>query len=300
MRTSASRGVVSTLLRRTPAGHPREIGKESRILKVVPLAQVIGLRAFHVTSGPMPQSHIHPELEFNLVLSGTARYTTSAGAVDLPRGRLAVFWGGYPHRLVSERDVDFLWVTVPLSAVIGQPALQSALDRLLQGHFLYGTARESAHDRFLMRRWEEELRLGRRPVADEAEICLLELHARLARLATGRRPATGAVEARSAERMLAVIARGYTGDLTVEEIAQAAGVHPTYAALAFKQALGMPVWQYVTQLRLAHARRLLSGTDWGVDRIAHASGFQTRSSFYRAFRQAHDQTPTEYRSAGET
>ncbi|MFI6290834.1 helix-turn-helix domain-containing protein [Nonomuraea sp. NPDC050790] len=263
----------------------------------MPLAQVIGLRAFHVTSGPMPRSHIHPELEFNLVLSGSARYATAAGEVDLPRGRLAVFWGGYPHRLVSERDVDLLWVTVPLSAVIGRPILQDAVDRLLRGHFLYGAAREAAHDRFLMRRWEQELRLGRSP-ADEAEICLLELHARLARLANGRRPATAAVEARSAERMLAVIARGYTGDLSVEEIADAAGAHPTYAALAFKQALGMSVWQYVTQLRLAHARRLLSGTDWGVDRIAHASGFQTRSSFYRAFRRAHGQSPGEYRSAG--
>ncbi|MEU1390129.1 MULTISPECIES: helix-turn-helix domain-containing protein [unclassified Nonomuraea] len=259
------------------------------------LAQVIGLQAFHVTSGPMPRSHIHPEVEFNLVLSGTARYATVGGEVDLPPGRLAVFWGGYPHRLLTAEGVDFLWATVPLSAVIGHDRLRGAVERALSGEFLYGTAAEGEHDRFLMGRWDRELR--HEPAPAVAEVCLLEMHARLARL-TGepreRAPAEAAA-AGSAERMLAVVARRYTDRLSVEEIAEAAGVHPTYAALAFKRALGMPVWQYVTRLRVAHACRLLLVTGWGVDRVAHASGFQTRSSFYRAFGESTGLTPTEFR-----
>ncbi|NUP82905.1 MAG: helix-turn-helix domain-containing protein [Nonomuraea sp.] len=259
------------------------------------LAQVIGLQAFHVTSGPMPRSHLHPELEFNLVLSGTARYATAGGEVDLPSGRLAVFWGGYPHRLLTAEGVDFLWATVPLSAVIGHEPLRGTVERALSGEFLYGTTAEGEHDRFLMGRWDQELR--HEPSPSAAEVCLLEMHARLARLTAGPRaaPAPDAAAAGSAERMLAVVARRYTDRLTVEEIAEAAGVHPTYAALAFKRALGMPVWQYVTRLRVAHARRLLLVTDWGVDRVAHESGFQTRSSFYRAFGESTGLTPTRFR-----
>ncbi|MFE3451685.1 helix-turn-helix domain-containing protein [Nonomuraea sp. NPDC059194] len=263
------------------------------------LVQVIGLQAFHVTSGPMQRAHIHPELEFNLVLSGTATYATIDGTVDLPPGRLAVFWGGYPHRLLTAEGVDFLWATVPLSAVIGHEPLLGAVDRMLTGEFLYGTAAEAAPDRFLMHRWDQELR--HEPAPQTAEICLLEMHARLARLGGGGLPSAtgaGAAQARSAERILAVVARRYTERLTVEEIARAASVHPTYAALAFKQALGMSVWQYVTRLRVAHACRLLLVTDWGIDRVAHASGFQTRSSFYRAFTGSLHQTPTDYRRDG--
>lgn len=232
----------------------------------------------------MPRAHIHPELELNLVLSGTVTYATVTGHVDLPPGRLAVFWGGYPHRLVTEHDVDFLWATVPLAAVAGHPVLE----RALSGTFLYGEADEGPHDRFLMGRWAAE---------EPSEIALMEIHARLARLAAALPPpaAKGAAEARAAERMLAVVASHYTEDLSVESIAAGAGVHPVYGAQAFKQALGMPVWQYVTQLRLAHARRLLTGTGWGVDRVAHESGFQTRSSFYRAFREGVGGTPSEYR-----
>ncbi|MEV0586173.1 helix-turn-helix domain-containing protein [Nonomuraea sp. NPDC050310] len=264
------------------------------------LVQVVGLQAFHETAGSMPRAHIHPELEFNLVLSGTARYATVSGEVDLPRGRLAVFWGGYPHRLLTAERVDLLWATVPLSAVIGHDPLRGAVERALSGEFLYGTAAEGEHDRFLMSRWDHELR--HEPPRPVAEVCLMEMHARLARLGgdPGERSGSGAAAAGSAERMLAVVARRYTDKLSVEEIADAAGVHPTYAALAFKQALGMPVWQYVTRLRVAHACRLLQATDWGIDRVAHASGFQTRSSFYRAFAGSLGQTPTEFRQRGVT
>jgi transcriptional regulator GlxA family with amidase domain len=62
----------------------------------------------------------------------------------------------------------------------------------------------------------------------------------------------------------------------------------------------MPVWQYVTRLRVAHACRLLLVTDWGIDRVAHASGFQTRSSFYRAFSESLGQTPTRFRQRAAT
>ncbi|NUR89541.1 MAG: cupin domain-containing protein, partial [Nonomuraea sp.] len=163
------------------------------------VAQVVGLRAFHVTSGPMPRSHIHPELEFNLVLSGTARYATAGGEVDLPPGRLTVFWGGYPHRLLTAEGVDLLWATVPLSAVIGHDPLRGTVERALAGGFLHGTPEEGEHDRFLMGRWDRELRHDPSPAV--TEVCLLEMHARLARLTGGpRRAAHDAGAAGSAER----------------------------------------------------------------------------------------------------
>lgn len=257
------------------------------------LAQVIGLRASQVVSGTMPLPHLHPEVELNLALSGRLRYVFASGPVELPSGRLAAFWGGYPHRLLTDDPVELLWATVPLSAVAAQPVLRGVVERLLQGELLYGGADEREHDLFLLRRWERELA----PTAPTAHVCLLEMQARLARLMEGAPlvQAGAGGDARVAERMLAFIARFYTGPLSVARVAEGAGAHPTYAALAFKQVLGMAVWEYVTHLRVAHARRLLAETDWGVDRVALASGFQTRSSFYRAFRAACGMTPKQFR-----
>ncbi|NUR92292.1 MAG: helix-turn-helix domain-containing protein [Nonomuraea sp.] len=258
----------------------------SQILNVVTHGLLAG-RA----SGPMEREHLHPEIELNLLLSGSARYQS----FELRPRRLAVFWGGYPHRLVSG-EADLLWATMPLSTVVGEHALAGALERLMRGEILYGTPKEAPHDRFLLQRWATELD-GAQDTAT-SEVCRFEMYARLARLAHDVKPAAGAesLPARAAEQLLVVVATRYTEDLSVEEIARAAGVHPTYAAQAFSKVFGMPLWQYVTRLRVAHAERLLSSTGWGVDRVAHESGFQTRSAFYRAFRQVTGDSPGRYRS----
>ncbi|WP_214317442.1 helix-turn-helix domain-containing protein [Nonomuraea sediminis] len=272
----------------------------SPILKVsivvgVPHVAMHGLLAGRGGADPMPRPHLHPELELNLVLSGTVSYAMPLGTLTLPRRRLVVFWGGYPHRLLADGGADFLWATMPLSTVIGEHALRAALDRLVRGELLYGRPSEAPHDRFLLSRWIENL--SGTPDPTVSEVCRFEMYARLARLAHEAGPAAGAtpMPARAAEQLLVVAATRYTEDLSVAEIARAAGVHPVYAAHTFKQVFGMPLWEYVTRLRVAHARRLLAGTGWGVDRIAHASGFQTRSAFYRAFRKEHDAPPTSYR-----
>jgi AraC-like DNA-binding protein len=174
--------------------------------------------------------------------------------------------------------------------------LQTAVGELLAGRVLVGTAREAPYDRLLMSRWVDDLASGSDPGRREA--CLLEMLARLARLAAAAGSASGTVaktDFGTAELLLAVIARNYTDSLSVAEIAGRAGTHPTYAAQVFKDSFGLPLWRYATQLRVAHARSLLAGTDWGIDRVAHASGFQTRSSFYRAFRREAGTTPTDYR-----
>ncbi|MGV9454373.1 helix-turn-helix domain-containing protein [Streptomyces sp. NPDC003635] len=254
----------------------------------------IGLDASRLTTVAMSRGHLHLEVEFNLLLAGTAWYEVGARTIELRTGRLTAFWGGYPHLMHTEGPVELIWATAPLGALTGQPVTQSAVSSLLAGGVLHGSSREAAHDGLLMSRWVGELSDGAR---SRHQVCLLEMVARLARLA-----ATGGLDVRprtvhspAAERMLTVIARCYTERLCVAEIAERADTHPTYAAQVFKDTFGMSVWHYVTQLRIAHARSLLAGTSWGIDRIAHASGFQTRSSFYRAFRSGTGSTPTAYR-----
>lgn len=257
-----------------------------------PDVHTIGLDAARLTSSSMFRGHLHPEVEFNLLLSGDAQYEVGARTIEVPAGRLAVFWGGYPHRMHVGSSVEMMWATVPLGALAGQSASRSAVNALLAGRVLCGTALEAPLDHLLMSRWVDDLGVDGRH-----EVCLLEMLARLARLAASANPTANptAPHSDAAERMLAVISRCYRDSLSVADIAERAGTHPTYAAQAFKDAFGVSIWHYVTQLRVAHASSLLASTDWGVDRIAHTSGFQTRSSFYRAFRSQVGTTPTAYR-----
>ncbi len=255
-----------------------------------------GLSAVRAGSMEMSHAHLHAEVELNLLLAGAARYATATGPLRLPAGRLAAFWGGLPHRSVASGPVDVLIVTVPLSSVVGRAHLAPLARTLLRGAVVLGTPEEGPHDAFLLGRWAGEL--GPEAPRAVVEACLAELHARLARLALGAPPATAARSAgtTAAERLLAAVAEAYTTPTSVADLARRAGVHPTHAARVITETFGMPLWEYATRLRVAHAVRLLRATDLSVDRVGLESGFASRSSFFRAFARLTGSSPAAVRA----
>jgi len=74
-------------------------------------------------------------------------------------------------------------------------------------------------------------------------------------------------------------------------------VHMTPAALCrfFKRATAKTVIEYVHELRVGRACRLLAETDEAITQIALRVGFQSLSNFNRTFRKLKRVTPREYR-----
>ncbi|MDF9831602.1 helix-turn-helix domain-containing protein [Parabacteroides sp. PF5-6] len=64
---------------------------------------------------------------------------------------------------------------------------------------------------------------------------------------------------------------------------------------ALKTHLDLTVSEYLTLLRLDHAQRLLTDTDYTIEAIGADSGFGSRNTFYRLFREYYGLTPYEFR-----
>ncbi len=99
---------------------------------------------------------------------------------------------------------------------------------------------------------------------------------------------------RVTRRCLAAVQEGRE----VPDLSQAAeSVNLTTPAFCrlFRRSTGNTFVQFVQQLRIGHACRLLLETDEQVTRVAMACGFETTAHFNRLFRRLHGQTPTEYR-----
>ncbi len=96
------------------------------------------------------------------------------------------------------------------------------------------------------------------------------------------------------------VADHYTEDLRRRDIGDAVGTHPVYLAHLFKQRCGFNLWELVLRLRVARAGQLLVGTDLAVSEIAYASGFQSPSRFYAAFRRFTGLTPLTYRAVEQS
>jgi AraC-like DNA-binding protein len=85
------------------------------------------------------------------------------------------------------------------------------------------------------------------------------------------------------------------GCLTLEELADVGGFSPYYFHKLFKQHTGECIAQYVKRTRLENSASQLIHTDWDITEIARLSGYETPSSFCRAFKQRFGFSPREYR-----
>lgn len=85
--------------------------------------------------------------------------------------------------------------------------------------------------------------------------------------------------------------------LTLDEIAQVAGLRHSRLNELFKSEFDEPPLQHHQMLRLRRARDLLQNTRWGVDRIRLEVGYD-HSHFFRDFKAHFGLTPSQYRAGG--
>ncbi|WP_338864774.1 AraC family transcriptional regulator [Myxococcus stipitatus] len=84
--------------------------------------------------------------------------------------------------------------------------------------------------------------------------------------------------------------------LTLEGLAAELDLSPFHFLRIFRAVLGVTPHQYLVQLRLRHAARLLA-TDTPIARIAFDVGFGDLSNFVRTFRRAAGVSPSAFRKA---
>ena len=97
------------------------------------------------------------------------------------------------------------------------------------------------------------------------------------------------------EKMCLYIRENYDRDLSVAEVAEHVGLSVNHANHVFKESMGMPILQYLTQHRMNVARALLEETDKTVQEIAGSVGYNDVKSLIRFFKKFYGMTPGEYR-----
>lgn len=97
-------------------------------------------------------------------------------------------------------------------------------------------------------------------------------------------------------KMMALIAQGYQGDLSVADMADALGYSEAYFCKLFKQYFGQSFVSYLTEYRIREAIRLLANDKVGVREVGQAVGYADSNYFAKVFKRVTGQSPTEYRT----
>ncbi len=83
--------------------------------------------------------------------------------------------------------------------------------------------------------------------------------------------------------------------ITLDDVADLVHVSPSRVRHVFKDVTGVSFKEYVTQVRVAEAKRLLLSTDLSVSEIARAVSYTNLHQFYKVFYRSCAMSPGEYR-----
>lgn len=97
------------------------------------------------------------------------------------------------------------------------------------------------------------------------------------------------------DRVFHFIFNHFTTEISLEEVAQIAGLSKSAFSHFFKKRTGKTYSEFMNELRVSHSVKLLTNTEKNVIEICYASGFSNLSYFNRVFKNIHAQTPREYR-----
>lgn len=96
------------------------------------------------------------------------------------------------------------------------------------------------------------------------------------------------------ERAKAMIEERYNEELTIDRISEAAGFSANYFADLFKKTYGRSVMDYVAQVRMNKAKRLMLGSESLLKEVAHLVGYKDEFYFSRKFKKEYGLSPTAF------
>jgi len=106
---------------------------------------------------------------------------------------------------------------------------------------------------------------------------------------------TDDVNAERLKKVIQYLLTNFTEEITLQQIANVACLTRTSTCRFFKERTRKSIWDFLAEVRLSHAARLLIETSSTVLSISNESGFRNISHFKRLFSEKFQCSPKEYR-----
>jgi len=93
----------------------------------------------------------------------------------------------------------------------------------------------------------------------------------------------------------AYIEDNYSKDISLDDVSRTVDISPYYFSKLFKEETGENFIEYLTNIRIEKAKKLLQNRDISIKNICADSGYSDPNYFSRIFKKQVGLTPTEYR-----
>jgi AraC-like DNA-binding protein len=262
------------------------------------------------TRGADDPMHWHEYFEIALCVAGNGRFLFGRRAYPAEPGDVFLIDDTEPHLCLTDPDEPMrLLLVLFRPELIAAPGCRSFdadylapfrcggrpfANRLAAG----GTAAIELKPilRELRRIWDRQ---------DPADRHLLDANLRRALAVLVRQARAGAtlsdVSVGTGDRdeqvrpVLSYVAQHFREGLTLERVSEQVHVSASRVRHLFKDATSVGFKEYVTNLRLSEAKRLLLTTDTCVQEVAYTVGYTNLNQFYKVFQRYASMSPADYR-----
>ncbi len=91
------------------------------------------------------------------------------------------------------------------------------------------------------------------------------------------------------------IEENYSKDISLDDVSRTVDISPYYFSKLFKEEIGENFIEYLTNIRIEKAKKLLQNSDVSIKNICADTGYSDPNYFSRIFKKQVGVTPTEYR-----
>ena len=254
--------------------------------------------------------HYHPEYELTYIARGDGRrfvgdHVESFGAGDLVLigPDMPHFWRSDEEYYQDESTLQAEWVVVQFPMAFSQEVLanlpEAASVTALLDRARYGL-RFSSDASAQMAQEIDQLttQTGLGQVLSVLHILDQLAADRDAHLlaSDGCQLAPGTAETERMKRVFEFILNHFRDEIRVEQIASIAGLAPAAFCRYFKRRTRKSFVEYLNELRIGNARKLLTNVDLSVGQIGLECGFNNVSHFHRQFKLHTGMTPLRYQA----
>ena len=101
----------------------------------------------------------------------------------------------------------------------------------------------------------------------------------------------------SVDKAKQFIAENFSEDISLEDVAAASHISPFHFSRVFKYNTNFSPHQFLLDVRLFNARKMLLNTTLNVSDVGYSSGFSNPDYFLTVFKKKHGVTPSEFRKS---
>jgi AraC-like DNA-binding protein len=266
-----------------------------------------GMRVF--TPYLMEQPHWHGHIEGNYLAHASMTYRVEDRDIEIPPGRLVLFWAGIPHQLTAitptgDATPRLTNIYLPVDTFLFMPHIAQLQVALLGGGLVMLPDTLCGAD--LMDRWYRDYRSND---FERTEIMKMEMNAMMRRALLspldyllnpvadpGDDRTLSSAHIRHVVAMVRFIMENLAEPITNADVAAVTGLHQNYALALFTRTMRLPMKRFIIRMRLLRARALLMESSTAITTVAEQSGFHSISQFYDHFKAAYGMSPHALRA----